>query len=161
VTGRPSRHPFAQGRPPVRTPLSAVRRGLDAHVIDDSGLRYVLIQGIRSELTSITRAIAFCRAFGRYEHVPIHLGAFRDWSPRIVELLTATVPAAAATGVWMGFFSLDSTQQNSTGWDVIHVYPERVLGLRAIDQHQRSCQVSVNAGLDRQRFERANLRTPA
>ena len=34
------------------------------HVVHDSGVRYVLIQGIRSErsLTRITRAVAFRRA---------------------------------------------------------------------------------------------------
>jgi hypothetical protein len=97
-------------------------------------VRYVLIEGIRSErtLTSVTRAVGLWGAFGRYGHVLIDLGAFRDWSPRVAELLAVTVRAAAATGLWMGFFSLDSTQHNSAELDEIHVYPDRARALRQV-----------------------------
>lgn len=120
--------------------MSAVRRGLVAQVVHDSGVRYVLIQGIRSErtLTRVARAVAVWGAFGRYEHVLIDLGAFRHWSPRVAKLLTVAVPAAAATGLWMGFISLDSTQYNCTELNRINVYPDRSAGTAAIGQHRRS-----------------------
>jgi hypothetical protein len=134
VTGRPPRYHFAGGRPPVRAALSAIRRGLDAQVVHDGGVSYVLIRGIRSErtLTRVTRAVALWRAFGRYRHVLIDLSDFRDWSPQVLEVLSDTVRAAAATDLWMGFFPLDSTQHNSTELNRIHVYPDRALALRQL-----------------------------
>jgi hypothetical protein len=71
-----------------------------AEITADQAGRTVVVRGIRSARTlrTLSRAVGFFGAFGRYDHVLLDLTHFRDGSPELAAALAADARRTGASG---------------------------------------------------------------
>jgi hypothetical protein len=99
-----------------------------AHVVPDGDRPYLLIRGICSQRTlgTFVRAVTSWYAFGRYDRVLVDLAGFDEWSPQMMDRLSAAVRTAAEAGRWLGFVPLRNTANLLSTSTAFTAIPTRV-----------------------------------